>query len=53
MDQEWRVVLTTKGDFDAVWYNRKNGDIIKRLPQNHPITWFAKDGSERGGRLFE
>lgn len=42
LDQEWRVVLTTKGEFDAVWYNRKNGTISNRRPQKHTMTWFAK-----------
>lgn len=42
LNQEWRVVITTKGEFDAVWYDRKNHVIIKRRPQNHTISWFAK-----------
>lgn len=43
LDQEWRVVITTKGEFDAIWYDRKKGEVINRRPQNHTMTWFAKD----------
>jgi len=39
---EWRVVLTTSGSFDAVWYSKKNDSIIRRAPQNHQMTWFAR-----------
>ena len=39
----WRVVLTTKGEFDAVWIDRNDHTVIKRWPQNHTMTWFIKD----------
>ncbi|MDB4292389.1 hypothetical protein N9954_03220 [Maribacter sp.] len=39
---EWRVVLTTSGSFDAVWYNRKVDSVVRRVPQNHEMTWFAR-----------
>lgn len=52
LHQEWRVVLTTKGEFDAVWYDRKEGKISKRRPQNHTITWFAKDGLNNSPPLY-
>ncbi len=42
LDKEWRVVLTTKGDFDAVWYDRKADTIVRRWPQKHIMSWFAK-----------
>lgn len=42
LNQEWRVVITTKGEFDAIWFDRKNKTVIKRRPQNHIISWFAK-----------
>lgn len=51
LDQEWRVVITSKGEFDAVWYDRKNGNVIKRRPQNHIISWFAK-GTVKNRPLF-
>lgn len=56
LHQEWRVVITTKGSFDAVWYDKKKDTLIKRVPQKHPITWFVK--KEKGSRekaipLFE
>lgn len=41
LQQEWRVVLTTKGDFDAVWYDRKTDTLINRRPQKHKMTWFV------------
>ena len=52
LNQEWRVVITTKGEFDAVWYDSHHGKLIKRIPQNHPMTWFAKAGSEANTPLF-
>nr|WP_298995830.1 hypothetical protein [uncultured Allomuricauda sp.] len=42
LQKEWRVVLTTKGDFDAVWYDKKADTLIRRWPQKHKMTWFAK-----------
>lgn len=39
---EWRVVLTTKGEFDAIWYDRKDHQMTKRRPQKYVITWFIK-----------
>jgi len=41
LQQEWRVVLTTKGEFDAVWYDRASNEVIRRRPQQHAITWFG------------
>ncbi len=40
---ERRVVITTKGEFDAIWYDRKTQRITERRPQKHIITWFIKD----------
>lgn len=51
-NQEWRVAITTKGEFDAVWTNRNDGKLIKRIPQNHTMTWFVKDGIEGSKPLF-
>ena len=42
LQQEWRVVITTKGEFDAVWYDRKEDTIIRHYPQRHVMTWYAK-----------
>ena len=42
INEEWRVVITTKGEFDAVWYDKYEGKMIKRVPQRHPMTWYAK-----------
>ncbi len=52
LHQEWRVVITTKGDFDAVWYDRNNAKVIKRKPQKHTMTWFAKNKSADNKPLF-
>lgn len=40
---EWRVAITTKGNFDAIWYDRKNHLITRRVPQNHVMSWFIRD----------
>ncbi len=52
--KEWRVVLTTKGEFDAVWYDRKEQLVSKRIPQNHVITWFVRgvNGKKRNSLPF-
>lgn len=42
LNEEWRVAITTKGEFDAVWYDKTNYKLIKRIPQNHVMTWFVK-----------
>ncbi|MFK7954404.1 MAG: hypothetical protein AB8B73_16245 [Ekhidna sp.] len=42
---EWRVAITTNGDFDAIWYDRKHHQISKRVPQNHIMSWYIKDVS--------
>lgn len=52
LNQEWRVALTTKGEFDAVWTNKTDGTLIKRIPQNHTMTWFAKDGVKNNVPFF-
>ncbi len=51
LNQEWRVVITTKGEFDAIWYDRKNNSLIKRVPQNHTMSWFAR-GNKNAMPLF-
>ena len=45
LDLEWRVVLSTKGEFDAVWYDREKHEVIRRLPQRHIMTWFVEQHS--------
>ena len=41
--EEWRVVISTKGTFDAIWYNRETHEQIRRMPQNHTMTWFVNN----------
>lgn len=54
LQQEWRVVLTTKGSFDAIWYDRKGDTLIKHVPQQHPMTWFVStNGIDRNIPLFK
>ena len=43
LHQEWRVVINTTGSFDAVWYNRKEGVLTRRVPQKHILTWFVDE----------
>ncbi len=48
-EYEWRVVISTTGSFDAVWYNRVTNKVHRRLPQQHPTTWmidFPKKGRD-------
>lgn len=51
LEEEWRVVITTKGAFDAVWYDRKKQEHIKRVPQQHPITWMVKGNIDKTGAI--
>lgn len=49
-DYEWRVVISTKGAFDAVWYNRKTNEVHRRMPQKHLMTWLIKYPDDSGSR---
>lgn len=55
LNTEWRVALTTRGDFDAVWYNKTTNEIIRRRPQNHTMSWFVKgyDANLTASPFFE
>ncbi|MEO9599638.1 hypothetical protein [Parasphingorhabdus sp.] len=37
----WRATLKTDGSFNAVWYSPATGAFITRVPQRHPMKWFA------------
>lgn len=50
-NREWRVVLTTKGDFDAIWMDRNTKEVLRRVPQKHSMTWFAR-GTARKEPFF-
>lgn len=52
INQEWRVVLTTKGTFDAVWYDKHEGKQIRRVPQDHPMTWFVQGAKGENKPLY-
>lgn len=53
IQSEWRVVITSKGEFDAVWYDRRGDSVTKRIPQNHVISWFSKSGANKASPLFK
>jgi len=52
---QWRVVITTKGEFDAIRIDRNSYKINKRVPQNHTMTWFVKglDTTLNASALFD
>ena len=52
LKEEWRVVISTKGEFDAIWYDKKENRQIKRIPQNHTISWFVKNSTEAQANPF-
>lgn len=52
MNSEWRVVITSKGEFDAVWYDRSRDSVTKRISQNHVISWFSKNVADKASQLF-
>ena len=37
----WRATLKTDGSFDAIWFKPHSGEFVKRVPQTHPMKWFA------------
>lgn len=49
----WRANLKTDGSFDAVWYDPVTGELITRVPQNHPMTWFSSCAGVSPQPLFE
>jgi hypothetical protein len=38
----WAAVLGTTGTFNALWYNRATGELIRQLPQRVTITWYVE-----------
>jgi len=48
----WRANLKTDGSFDAVWYYPHNGEFITRIPQRHPMKWFADCPDAPASPLF-
>lgn len=49
---KWRASLKTDGTFNAVWYYPYNGEFIIRVPQRHPMKWFADCNPESAAPLF-
>lgn len=37
----WRATLHSDGRFDAIWYGGADGELKVRMPQRHPMRWFA------------
>ncbi|MEM7739412.1 MAG: hypothetical protein AAF225_01260 [Pseudomonadota bacterium] len=37
----WRATLKTDGSFDAVWFAPHSGTFVERVPQRHPMRWYA------------
>ncbi|MEL7025518.1 MAG: hypothetical protein AAGL69_17410 [Pseudomonadota bacterium] len=38
---EWRADISIDGTFNAVWFRPHTGELIERVPQRHPMRWFA------------
>ncbi len=38
----WRGLLTSQGDFDAIWVDRSTGQEMRRFPQRAAVTWFVQ-----------
>lgn len=38
----WSAILGTTGTFNALWYNRATGELVRRLPQRVTITWYLE-----------
>ena len=37
----WKALLSNDGRFDAIWYGAADGTLKVRIPQRHPMRWFA------------
>ncbi|MEL7296936.1 MAG: hypothetical protein AAGJ86_04690 [Pseudomonadota bacterium] len=37
----WRALLSNDGHFDAIWYGSVDGALKARIPQQHPMRWYA------------
>ncbi|MEM1105089.1 MAG: hypothetical protein AAGH87_01770 [Pseudomonadota bacterium] len=48
----WRANLHSDGRFDAVWFDAATGDFIARVPQRHPMRWFANCPAAPAAALF-
>lgn len=38
----WRGLLSSTGQFDAIWVNRATGDVVRRMPQRARLTWYVQ-----------
>lgn len=52
VNQEWRVTMSTRGEFDALWYDKYIGEAVRIVPQRHPMTWYARGKSEHEAPLY-
>lgn len=52
INEEWRVRMSTKGEFDALWYDKYTGQVVRIVPQRHPMTWYASGKSEHEAPLY-
>ncbi len=48
----WRAGLKTDGSFNAIWYRPDTGALVERVPQNHPMKWFADCRPDEEETLF-
>lgn len=48
----WRASLTTNGEFNAVWFDRQSGELIRRVPQRHAMSWFVQCAPQPAVPLF-
>ncbi|MFK8017525.1 MAG: hypothetical protein AB8G17_19030 [Gammaproteobacteria bacterium] len=48
----WRASLKTDGSFDAIWFDRQTGELIRRVPQRHAMSWFVQCAPQRAEPLY-
>ena len=48
----WKANLKTDGSFDAIWYSAHTGDLVEKIPQTHPMKWFADCGITEPSPLY-
>jgi hypothetical protein len=44
----WSAILGTTGTFNALFYSRASGELVRELPQRVTITWFVEGAGGTG-----
>lgn len=48
----WRAILSSDGNFDAIWYGANDGQLKFRAPQRHPMRWYSDCVPDQAAVLY-